>query len=103
MPVTVIATLHPRDGQQDAVVEAVAEVADHFHAEAGCLKYTLHRSGRSRLILVESWRDQQSLEAHSRSDAYADLSTQLKELLSQPPEVRLASPVPVGREAQGSL
>lgn len=103
MPVTVIATLRPRDGQQGAVVEAVAGVADRIHAESGCLKFTLHRSGRSRLILVESWQDQESLEAHSQSRAYTDLTARLEELLSQPPDINLASPVPVGREQQGWL
>jgi quinol monooxygenase YgiN len=103
MPVTVIATLHPRDGKQDAVVEAVAGIAARIHAESGCLKFTLHRSGRSRLMLVESWRDQQSLEAHSQSGAFTELTARLEELLSEPPDIKLASPVPVGREEQGSL
>ena len=103
MPVTVIATMHTKDGLQDDVVRALTEVTEHFHAEEGCLKYTLHTSGKSRVIIVESWRDKESLAAHANGPKFAALNTRLKEMLISETEVTFAKPVPAGDSTQGTL
>lgn len=103
MPVTVIATMHAQDGHQDDVVQALLKGTEHFHAEEGCLKYALHTSGSSRVIVVESWRDQESLTAHASSPQFSALSARLKELLISDPQITLARPVPAGDSTQGAI
>lgn len=103
MSVTVIATMHARDGLQEDVVRALAEVTAHFHAEEGCLKYTLHTSGKSRVIIVESWRDKESLTAHANGPQFVALNARLKELLIGDTEITFANPVPAGDSTQGTI
>lgn len=103
MPVTVIATMHTRDGLQEEVVRALSDVTEHFHAEEGCLKYTLHTSGRNRVIIVESWRDKESLEAHANGPQFAALNARLKELIIGDAEITFAKPVPARDSTQGTL
>lgn len=84
-------------------MEAVSGLADQIHAEQGCLKYALHRSGRSRVVIVESWQDKESLDAHASGEPLAELHARLDDLLSKPTEVNLAHPVPAGQPTQGAL
>jgi quinol monooxygenase YgiN len=101
--ITVIATLHPQEGRQEDVVEAVSGLADQIHAEQGCLKYALHRSGRSCVVIVESWQDKESLDAHANGEPLAELHARLEALVSRPTEVNVAHPVPAGHPTQGAL
>ena len=103
MPVTVIATMQTRDGLQDDVVRALAEATEHFHAEEGCLKYTLHTSGSSRVIVIESWSDKESLTAHASSPRFTEVNARLKEMLVGDPQITFAKPVSAGELIQGTI
>ena len=103
MPVTVIATMHARDGLQGDVVKALTEVTAHFHAEEGCLKYALHTSGKDRVIIVESWRDKESLTAHANGPHFAALNARLKEMLAGDSQITVAKPVAAGNSMQGTI
>lgn len=103
MPVTVIATLHAHDGKQNEVLQAISEAAAEIHSEPGCLKYAPHRSGRGRVVIVESWQDKEALDAHAKGPRFAALSERFGALLSQPPEILLATPEPVGDATRGAL
>lgn len=103
MPVTVIATMHTRDGLQEDVVHTLAEAAEHFHAEEGCLKYTLHTSGKSRVIVIESWSDKESLTAHAIGPRFAEMKARLKEMLVGDPQIVFAKPVSAGDSIKGTI
>lgn len=103
MSVTVIATMHAQDGLQEDVVRALTEVTGHFHAEEGCLKYTLHTSGKDRVIIIESWRDKESLAAHANGPHFAALNARLKEMLVGDSQIAFAKPVAAGDPIQGTI
>ena len=103
MPVTVIATMHTRDGLQDDVVRTLTEATEHFYAEEGCLKYTLHTSGISRVIVIESWSDKESLTAHASSTRFTEMNARLEEMLVGDPEITFAKPVSAGGSIKGTI
>lgn len=103
MALTVIATLHAQQGKQEALLEAVSEAATEIHRAPGCLKYAPHVSGRSRVVVVESWADRDALNTHAQSPAFTVLSERFEELLSRPPEIVFATPAPAGNPPRGTL
>jgi len=103
MPVNVVATMKVKEGQQDAVLAAIAEAAPHFHDDPGCRLYAPQRSGRSRVVLIESYSDQDALKAHAESSAFKELQEKLADLVEGPSDITLCTPVPAGDETKGAL
>lgn len=103
MPLTVIAVLRAHEDRQDDLLAAVKEAATDFHTDAGCRLYAPHRSGRDRVVLVESYDDRTALDAHAASDRFAALRETMTELLAGPPEVLFCTPEPSGYPAKGGL
>lgn len=84
-------------------MRVLAEATEHFHAEEGCLKYTLHTSGKSRVIVIESWSDKESLTAHASSPRFAEMNVRLKEMLAGDAQITFAKPVSAGDSVQGTI
>jgi quinol monooxygenase YgiN len=63
----IIARFHAKEGNENAVAEAIREVAKPTRAEAGCLAYGAYRSARdSQLFFIYSqWVDEGAFEAHA--------------------------------------
>lgn len=102
MSVVVVATLTPRDGQADAVREALLEAVPRVHAEPGCELYALHEA-EGCFVLVERWASAEALRVHGSAEALTALGARLGGKLTGPAEVRRLSAVPAGDEAKGAL
>lgn len=72
---TITTTQEHTDTVKGALVEAVHAVRD----EPGCERYDLHcdASNSSRFVMVERWRDEESLTAHTRGAAFQQLAATL--------------------------
>jgi quinol monooxygenase YgiN len=59
--------LHARQGQEEALAAAVAEVVTATRAEPGCLEIAAHRAVHDpRLLTIHSrWTDEAAFEAHA--------------------------------------
>ncbi|MCE3290189.1 MAG: Antibiotic biosynthesis monooxygenase [Caulobacter sp.] len=64
---TVFIRLHAREGQAQAVAEALAEVVPATRAEPGCLEIAAYRSTQDPgLFTIHSrWADEAAFEAHA--------------------------------------
>jgi quinol monooxygenase YgiN len=102
LSVVVVATLTPRDGQQDAVREAVLAAVPKVHAEPGCELYALHEED-GRFVLVEKWESAEALAVHSRGEALAEVGRALRGLTEGPSDVRRLTPVPAGDPGKGAV
>lgn len=82
--IVIIAESHAAAGQADRVRELFASVIDRTRAEDGCLRYELLQNldKDDRIILVEEWRDQASLDAHLAADHIVSLFQEVMELLT---------------------
>ena len=76
MSVVVVATIHPRPGEHEAVKAAFLETIPLVHAEDGCELYALHEKD-DRLVMVEQWSGPEALAVHSKAAALAALGPKL--------------------------
>lgn len=95
MALTVIATLHPRDGMRDAVLAAALEAVPGVLAEDGCISYTPHTVGKDGLLIIESWANGDALKAHGEGPALANFQTAAADMITAPSDVLVARPVGV--------
>lgn len=92
MPLTVIATFHPRPGQRDALLDAIQSRVSAVESEPGCLSYVPHTVGKDGLLLVESWSDGSALKAHAEGAAMAAITAASEPLVDAPMDVVVARP-----------
>lgn len=102
MTVVAIGTFVPIREHHETVRVALSRAAEASQIEPGCELYALHQS-RTRFVLVEQWRDRESLNAHAQGTAFRTLTSDLEGLLDEPLQVQVVSPVPVGTRDRGVL
>ena len=92
--VTIIATLHARAGQEEALAARMRAMALDTRREAGCILYELQRSSDDprEFIMVEYWADAEALALHDASAHMAALRADLPALLERPVAVRRYTP-----------
>ncbi len=68
-PVTVIAFIRAKRGQEARVRDVLLGLTAPTRAEAGCINYDLHQStdDPSRFVFYENWASAAHLDAHGRS------------------------------------
>jgi quinol monooxygenase YgiN len=90
-PVTVIATLKAKPGQEDALRQALLALIPTTRQEEGCLNYDLHRSTDNPAVFVfyENWTSKAALDAHLAKPHLAAFMSQADTLLAEPPKVEL--------------
>jgi quinol monooxygenase YgiN len=66
---TIVAHIHARPGQGDAVLAALNKVIPPTRAEAGCLQYDLHRDNAApdHFMFYENWESRELWQAHMKS------------------------------------
>ena len=85
-----VATLVAKPGQEAALQAALTGILAQVRAEAGCLRYDLHRDrdDPARFVMLESWADAAALEAHGKAAAFTGLAARFDELLMTSPDLR---------------
>ncbi|KAJ4345605.1 uncharacterized protein N0V89_011738 [Didymosphaeria variabile] len=92
-PFDVIAILKPKPGKADRVVELLQIAADSVKAkEPGTLRYQINRETKGdapSIVMLETYKDQASLQAHGSSDHFKEMGKSFKEedLLAEPMSV----------------
>ncbi|GAA3757465.1 antibiotic biosynthesis monooxygenase [Microbacterium kribbense] len=103
MSVIVVATSRPKPEKRAEVIAALEAAIVRVHAEDdGCELYALNETS-DRLVMIEKWRDQAALDAHSRGAALAELQGGLNGRLTEPTEVVVLTPHPAGTARQGAV
>lgn len=106
MPLTVVATLVAREGQEAATLEALSGAVGPTHDEGGNLLYALHRDANDPrvFVIVERWTSQVALESHFQQPHMTRLLARVDELLSEPPKIRTCEAIDAGGDPmKGSL
>jgi len=85
----VFVRLHAREGEENAVEEALREVTGPSRQEAGCLSFHTFRSMRDRrLFYIHSrWVDEAAFQAHAELPHTVRFLKRLDPLLDQPRDV----------------
>ena len=88
--VSITTTLHAKPGWEDALARVLHTLAQIVRREEpGCLLYQPVRSRHhaARFMLLERYRDEQSLLAHANSAHFRDALAGLMECLASPPDL----------------
>jgi quinol monooxygenase YgiN len=96
--VVVVATLQPKAGERQFLIEAFAKTAPRVHSEdEGCLLYALHDAGEpdGPLVIIEKWASAEALTAHGQSPAMRELGGAFAGRLAGAPVVVRTTPVPI--------
>lgn len=72
MTFTVIATWVAREGEEEAVEQAIRSLVEPSRAEPGCLSYLPHRlqDHPRSFVLVEQYENEAAYAAHTESDHF---------------------------------
>lgn len=101
MPV-VVANIKPKSGQMDAVEAVLKELIPAVHSEDGCELYALHRS-KDSLVMIEKWRDSESLGVHGGGENMKALMSKLAGLVDSGGGIQVIEAVPAGESGKGAL
>ncbi|TKA81441.1 hypothetical protein B0A49_00284 [Cryomyces minteri] len=86
----VVAIISPAPGKADRVEELLLQLAKHVHeSEPETYKYHLHKEidkKEPEFVMIESYKNKESLKSHQGSDAFKSLVKQITEesLLAKP-------------------
>jgi quinol monooxygenase YgiN len=91
----ILAKLTAQSGKRDELVEALGPLVDAVNGEAGTELYVLHTSPTDPDVVwfYELYTDQESLQAHSKSDAMKQVGSRLAGLLAGPPDLIPVTPL----------
>ncbi len=103
--VVVVATFQIKPDKVEEAHEALREVIESSHAEAGCQSYALHVAADdpTTMVMVERWTSQVALDSHFQQPYVAALGQKARDLVAAPPQILFLEPVPVGDPVKGSL
>ena len=92
--IAMLAKITAIEGRRDELVAVLEKIFDQVETEAGTLVYALHTDSAdaNSVWFYELYADQAGLEAHSKSDAMAEMITGLAGLVAGPPEMHMLTP-----------
>lgn len=102
MSVLVVATITPREGQLQKVLDALAVSIPLVHDEPGCELYAAHTDGKV-VIMVERWETQDALDVHSHGKNLKTFGELAGSALVGAPAVTVLENVPFGQEKKGTI
>jgi quinol monooxygenase YgiN len=91
MTITVLALITAREGHEDSVYEVLKGFVAPTLEEKGCLEYVLHRSTDQKglFMFYETWTSREDLERHLQSDHILKGREKTRDILSEPPSIRV--------------
>ena len=88
--IIIVAQFTVLPGKTDALKKEVEPLIEATRKEPGCISYVLHQDIKNpdNFAFIEHWRDQASVDAHTRSDHFKTIGVKLNALRVAPPTVR---------------
>ena len=102
MSIVIFVEYTPKEGQKDALLEALTAGAASVHAEPGCEKYAFHTS-KEKVYLIESWASKEELAAHGEGEPLKALRDATADLVAEAPKLTMLRPAPSGDPSKGQL
>lgn len=88
---SVIARARAKPGRETELEQAMRAVVVPTHKEAGCLRYTIHRSliDPAVFITMERWASKEAIDKHFATLHVQTLMKKVPDLLIEPPDITL--------------
>jgi quinol monooxygenase YgiN len=86
--ILLVARVHGTVGGAGALLRAARELARAAAARDGCVGFDVLEPGEpGELVILSGWRDEAAMRAHFASEAYAEYTAALTDLLARPSDV----------------
>jgi quinol monooxygenase YgiN len=84
--IELIALLKAKPEKRADLFDALAAIVPDVRKEDGCLRYDLHvdRNDPDMAVMLETWRDDAALNAHTDGAPFRSLAMRLDDLLAEP-------------------
>jgi quinol monooxygenase YgiN len=91
LPVTVVAYVRAKPGQEAALKQALLTLPEPSRRDLGCVSYDVHQSQSdpARFVFYENWRSKDLLDAHLGQPHVRAVLSKAEVLLAEPPEITL--------------
>lgn len=87
MTLVVVATMTPKPGKLQDLVDAFEQVTETIQSEPGCEMYAVY-TDEEVLVTIERWTDEAALDTHLHGDAVKQLLAAGGDILAREPEIR---------------
>lgn len=69
MPLTIVANIHAKAGQEQRVFNALEKLVEPTRMESGCIQYDLHRDNDdpAHFLFYETWENRDLWQAHKHT------------------------------------
>ncbi len=93
--ITIIAEFDVKTDKVESFLDAVKPLVEGSNAEAGCIRYELHKAmdSENNYTMMEEWEDQAAIDAHNISDHFTSIVPSLADFMNAEPRVTLYSKV----------
>lgn len=102
MSVIVVATLAPKPGRLQDLIDAMGAIVPLVHDEPGCELYAVHSDG-TNVIMVERWESPDALKVHARGDNLKAFNAATADIADGAPVVVVTQNVPFGNPVKGTI
>ncbi|KAF7717276.1 Uncharacterized protein PECH_007555 [Penicillium ucsense] len=91
--INVAAVLTPKPEKFEEAAALITEVIQKVQAnEPGTLLYTAFQvSGKKEIVIVERYKDQAAVQAHTKTPYFREFSAKIAPLMAKPAELRAGS------------
>jgi quinol monooxygenase YgiN len=102
MTVIVVATVTPMPEHRAEIISLFEATIAKVHEQDGCELYAMNEDSET-IVMIEKWTSAEDLQAHSDSDAIAEMNRQVEGKLAAKTEIKVYTPHPAGDDKKGQL
>ena len=90
--IIVQATLTPKEGKLDEIVEKAQDLLKESREHKGNISYNLYKNvEENTLLFVEKWKCQKGLDKHMEKEVFIKFGESIKDLLASELDIQLYS------------
>ena len=90
--IIVHATLTPKEGKLDEIVEKAQDLLKESREHKGNISYNLYKNvEENTLLFVEKWKCQKGLDKHMEKEVFIKFGESIKDLLASELDIQLYS------------
>lgn len=90
MMIIVTAMMHVRTGKKEAFILEAKDLISATRKEEGCINYDLlaNIEDENALVMLERWKDNDSLKKHSKTDQFLQFEVAIEPLLAKGVDIK---------------
>ena len=101
--INIMAIMHPKKGQEKALIMTLQALVKPTHSEEGCIAYNVHQSKDGTVFLYEVWRSQEDFEKHLKMPYIIDFVSKINDFIEGENDVHFGKLIAPEKDVSQSL